>query len=98
MCCALQEGEVRRPTRPPLCPAGPAATPPRSMAALAWRLAFLCLCLPACYPCYLSRSLRQSARPRPRGPTPARARPLVDRAARRTGTTKHYQVRRLIHY
>lgn len=23
-----------------------------------WRLAFLCLCLPVCYPCYLSRSLR----------------------------------------
>ena len=27
-----------------------------------WRLAFLCLCLPLCYPCYLTRSLRRLRR------------------------------------
>jgi len=28
----------------------------------AWRLAFMCLCLPACYPCYLTRKYRRRRR------------------------------------
>ena len=33
------------------------------VAQLCWKWCFLCVCLPLCYPCYLTRTLRSAALP-----------------------------------
>merc|ERR1712038_187576 len=44
----------------------------------AWRLAFMCLCLPVCYPCYITRKYRRRRRAStgPRGTTSPNRAPL----------------------